>query len=125
MAFVEAIPSHQGILCDGCKSDPILGIRWRCMECNEYDLCDSCHDSGAHPAEHHMLKIEDPADTEYIDDVVRDGVVVTGSYRPTVLQKPEGDDDEVLLGLRIYTKEDAPVNISGQLRHGQLISWKK
>ena len=35
------------------------------------------------------------------------------------------DADSVLLGLRIYTKQDAPVKISGQLRRGQLMRWKK
>ena len=40
------------------------------------------------------------------------------------MQLVEGDDDTLLLGLRVYTKSDAKVNISGQLRHGRLISWK-
>lgn len=32
----------------------------------------------------------------------------------------------VLLGLRVYTKVDAgEVSISGQLRNGQLLRWKK
>jgi hypothetical protein len=41
------------------------------------------------------------------------------------LQAYEGDDNEVLLGLRVYTKSDARVNITGQLRHGKLISGKR
>ena len=32
--------------------------------------------------------------------------------------------DIVLLGLRVYTKKHAPVNISGQLRQGQLKFWE-
>ena len=72
MVSVDIIPSHQGISCNGCKSYPILGTRWRCMACKDYDLCDACRDSGAHPIEHQMLKIEVPADAEYIEDVVSD-----------------------------------------------------
>ena len=30
----------------------------------------------------------------------------------------------VLLGLRVYTKSDAKVNIGGPLRHGRLLSGK-
>ena len=40
------------------------------------------------------------------------------------LQESGNDDDKVLVGLRVYTKSDAPVTISGQLRHGKLLSWK-
>jgi hypothetical protein len=42
-----------------------------------------------------------------------------------VWQGVAGDDDDVLLGLRVYTKAESRVSISGQLRHGGLISWKK
>ena len=60
------------------------------MECSEYNLCDSCHDSGAHPAEHHMLKIEVPADSEYIDDVVSDGVCNGEVTDPPCYRKRRG-----------------------------------
>jgi hypothetical protein len=65
-------PVHMGVACNGCENNPISGIRWKCLTCNDYDLCDACHASGAHPSEHQMLKIEDPADAENLHDEVRD-----------------------------------------------------
>lgn len=37
--------SHAGYRCDGCDMDPIMGARWHCKECHEFDLCSCCHDS--------------------------------------------------------------------------------
>lgn len=36
-----------------------------------------------------------------------------------------GDDDDVVLGLRVYTHRDAPATIAGQLRHGRVVTWSK
>lgn len=54
-------PTHEGVNCDGCKVVPIVGVRWKCLRCVSYDLCDKCHSTGAH--EHKdFLKIEHPDD---------------------------------------------------------------
>lgn len=36
--------THTGITCDGCGVLPIIGYRWRCRNCKNHDLCDSCYD---------------------------------------------------------------------------------
>ena len=41
-----------------------------------------------------------------------------------IKQMIQDEADTILLGLRVYTRQ-APVSISGQLRHGQLLRWKK
>ncbi|KAF8499476.1 cysteine proteinase [Hysterangium stoloniferum] len=106
--YDKNMASHDGIICDGCKVNPIIGPRYKCLVCYDYDLCDSCHFSAAHPSEHQMLRIETPADAEDLKEV----------YYP-------GENNTLLMGLRVYTKTGAKVNISGQLRHGKLISWRK
>jgi hypothetical protein len=55
---------HAGVSCDGCKKSPIVGVRFKCIECFNFDLCAACEASGAHPADHPMLKIKLPRDKE-------------------------------------------------------------
>ena len=38
--------------------------------CPEYDLCDACHSSNAHPSEHQILKIESLEDAEDLEETV-------------------------------------------------------
>jgi hypothetical protein len=49
---------HCGVCCSMCNAHPIVGVRYRCMEC-EVDLCDSCYlpDSGqSHKHQSHRVQ---------------------------------------------------------------------
>lgn len=35
---------HQGITCDGCGAEPIIGYRYRCKKCANHDICEACHE---------------------------------------------------------------------------------
>jgi sequestosome 1 len=49
---------HTGVECDGCKG-PVVGFRYKCVVCPNYDLCEKCSAAGVH-AEHNMIKIAKP-----------------------------------------------------------------
>ena len=55
----DVIPknTHPGVYCDSCKTTPIVGYRYKCKSCLNYDLCSTCMRRGAH-SEHVMMKIE-------------------------------------------------------------------
>ncbi|WAQ99088.1 SQSTM-like protein [Mya arenaria] len=53
-------PVHRGVVCDGCQIGPIVGPRYKCMTCPDYDLCRGCEGAGLH-VEHDMIKITEPA----------------------------------------------------------------
>ncbi|KAF4727083.1 hypothetical protein FOZ63_030526, partial [Perkinsus olseni] len=39
-------PCHPGVRCDCCEMSPIVGRnRWKCEQCQDYDLCDGCYHS--------------------------------------------------------------------------------
>lgn len=40
---------YAGIHCDACGQSPILGERFRCTECHDYDLCNICYRKMDHP----------------------------------------------------------------------------
>lgn len=43
---------HTNIICDGCKRHGIIGIRWKCTECFDYDLCTQCYMADVHELTH-------------------------------------------------------------------------
>jgi len=50
-------PIHTGIHCDGCGESPITGIRYKCMECADYDLCMKCEERNEHTVGHCFAKL--------------------------------------------------------------------
>ena len=51
---------HRGINCNSCNQLPIRGIRFRCANCPDYDLCEQCEANEQHPKTHVFLKIKIP-----------------------------------------------------------------
>lgn len=40
--------THEGVTCDGCNKTPIVGTRYKCSTCLDYDLCKDCKDKEVH-----------------------------------------------------------------------------
>lgn len=47
--------THPGVTCDGCEG-PVMGPRWKCSVCPDFDLCKPCKRKGIH-SEHIFVKI--------------------------------------------------------------------
>jgi hypothetical protein len=47
---------HDNYNCDMCKAEPIIGARYHCVECEDYDMCQKCYHDYSH--KHRMEKIE-------------------------------------------------------------------
>ena len=56
----QAPAVHHGIYCDGCGVYPIVGIRYTCANCANYDLCEACEAQDNHDHTHVFLKIRRP-----------------------------------------------------------------
>lgn len=49
---------HQNVACDGCNVSPIVGVRFKCSICKNFDFCAMCEERRAH--DHAFLKIYKP-----------------------------------------------------------------
>lgn len=47
---------HQGVTCDMCGISPIVGVRYKCKTCHNYDLCETCEAKEVHPTSHVLMK---------------------------------------------------------------------
>ncbi|KAE8150527.1 hypothetical protein BDV25DRAFT_154249 [Aspergillus avenaceus] len=52
---------HRGVTCNSCGAMPILGIRYRCANCIDYDLCETCEAMQVHIKTHLFYKVRIPA----------------------------------------------------------------
>ena len=50
---------HEGIICDGCHAAPIVGVRYKCAVCSDYDLCEKCEEKNEKHL-HPFIKIYHP-----------------------------------------------------------------
>ena len=50
---------HRYVTCDKCGTNPIKGIRYKCLVCSDFDLCEKCEFKGDH--DHPMIRLRKPA----------------------------------------------------------------
>ena len=51
---------HFGVACDQCKKFPIVGVRYKCAVCPNFDFCEDCEKKFADQHNHAFYKIYDP-----------------------------------------------------------------
>jgi len=76
----ESPEAHGNVRCDGCNVFPIVGPRYNCTVCPDFDLCAKCEAAALHPAEHPLLKIRQPASTQ----VVHRGITCDGCQQSPI-----------------------------------------
>ncbi|TCD64312.1 hypothetical protein EIP91_004259 [Steccherinum ochraceum] len=57
---------HNGTDCDGCEQSPLRGVRFRCIQCTDFDFCRSCLSNPSvlekHNIDHKFWPINEPGD---------------------------------------------------------------
>ena len=51
---------HFGVKCDGCGTFPIIGCRYKCVICNNFDFCEECENKKGEEHNHPFMKIYEP-----------------------------------------------------------------
>jgi next-to-BRCA1 protein 1 len=67
---------HSNTRCDGCGMDPLIGVRYKCNECYNFDFCSACHqqkkEKGSHIRSHKMAAILEPDDSLALSNLNED-----------------------------------------------------
>ena len=58
--------THYNIACEFCGKTPIIGYRYKCSQCPNFNLCSECEEKNAHP--HYFIKIRKAEDDDKKDD---------------------------------------------------------
>ena len=48
---------HRGVRCEGCGLEPLVGWRFKCSICDDYNLCENCEESIGCKHSHPLIKI--------------------------------------------------------------------
>ncbi|KAL0810032.1 hypothetical protein ABMA28_010853 [Loxostege sticticalis] len=60
---------HNDIVCNSCNK-PIRGFRYKCVSCDDYDLCPKCESLETH-SHHYMLRIPRPLKFKIADQLIK------------------------------------------------------
>lgn len=52
---------HDGVVCDGCDMNPMIGTRYKCAVRSDFDLCETCEAAAGADAPFPFLKIRTPS----------------------------------------------------------------
>ena len=52
------INEQNGVKCEKCFQEPIIGIRYKCSECNNYYLCENCQQKNSETKDHPHIFIK-------------------------------------------------------------------
>ncbi|RQM27253.1 hypothetical protein B5M09_006388 [Aphanomyces astaci] len=72
LLFYPHYDGHAGVVCDHCQDKDFVGVRYKCIHCDDFDLCSACYDHAVvgliheplrdlpHPPTHMFLRLSIP-----------------------------------------------------------------
>ncbi|XP_034151668.1 E3 ubiquitin-protein ligase MIB2 isoform X6 [Esox lucius] len=120
---------HSNIICDSCKKHGIMGMRWKCKVCFDYDLCTQCYMNNKHDLGHAFERYE-TAHSQPVCLAPRQNlprIILKGIFQGVkVVRGPDWDwgnqDDTVISVLEKLlsqsTEQDNPSRLVIEAAHG-------
>jgi hypothetical protein len=76
---------HNGIKCNQCQIMPIVGIRYKCIKCDSYNLCEGCEEKFGLNHGHPLLKLRN---TQQINMITKEKKLGNQMLKKPVLNNP-------------------------------------
>jgi len=106
---------HEGVMCDECKMFPIIGARYRCSQCTDYNICEICEYKEVH-SHHQVIKYRKPLEHFNIE-LQSDAHMPTFSY--TVYNSSPSFIDRIIEGASKLFGLDSPKSKEEQMAIAQ------
>lgn len=82
---------HHGVECSVCKVLPIRGKRYKCMICNDFQICQNCENDDVHA--HPVIRMTSPIKKEFEEKIDKQQDKYRESYfKGNKLQEPQVKD---------------------------------
>uniref|UniRef100_A0A2C9JT16 RING-type E3 ubiquitin transferase n=1 Tax=Biomphalaria glabrata TaxID=6526 RepID=A0A2C9JT16_BIOGL len=68
LCLLDSAPSgviHKKIKCGSCDMIPIIGVRWKCTICFNYNLCSKCYHNDNHDTQHEFWRYINPTNKRF------------------------------------------------------------
>ena len=88
---------HNGVGCDLCNMVPILGIRYKCVVCENFDLCETCEHHGGHPDSHPRIKMRIPHSEPFRQYVYEQSNLIAGFLHEIEELDEQGDTEKKMM----------------------------
>ncbi|XP_047447693.1 E3 ubiquitin-protein ligase MIB2 isoform X5 [Mugil cephalus] len=120
---------HSNIICDSCKKHGIMGMRWKCKVCFDYDLCTQCYMNNKHDLSHAFERYE-TAHSQPVSLAPRQNlprIILKGIFQGVkVVRGPDwdwGNQDGTVISvleklLSQSTEQDNPTRLVIEAAHG-------
>lgn len=56
--FIDLGVNHPTVTCNSCRKKGVVGMRWKCKVCYDYDLCTRCYMSDKHDTTHAFTRFQ-------------------------------------------------------------------
>ncbi|CAK1546817.1 unnamed protein product [Leptosia nina] len=111
----DALPSvHEGIFCNVC-TERIIGFRYKCVTCDNFDICQKCEMLEIHE-EHYMLRIPKPLKFKLAEDLISRWREIFPEDHQTKqgFEDSNSSDDEPITK---YLKNENFINLSQDVKY--------
>jgi len=92
---------HENIVCNNCFKNNIIGKRFVCAECNNYNLCQNCekllYKQQIHDRKHTLIQVNTPINDEENNVLKYDNLIAKNTFEIKVDSKSDIDDLEIEL----------------------------